>query len=251
MMAVDRFWEILEATIAPTREEQLERFKVELQRLSVTDLVEFTKRFFELKDAVYDWDLWLVVWLCRGGMCSDDGFTYFRSWLLSRGRALYERARQDPDGFVEDLAQVENPFFETFDYALGDIYREKVTREIGDTDVPHRSEPGRGDWLRPELKDRSGSHMLNLCVVFKEMGDPEFAEIERRFPRLWQHCLAKGIIKVYDPNAPPQESEPPLPSPEEIARSKVDPNLANTDFGAYLHALAKAAREEYQRRRIN
>jgi hypothetical protein len=37
--------------------------------------------------------------LINGGM-SDDGFTDFRYWLISRGRDVYERALADPDSLT-------------------------------------------------------------------------------------------------------------------------------------------------------
>jgi hypothetical protein len=37
--------------------------------------------------------------------CSDDGLDYFRGWLLTQGRAIWEAALQNPDGLAE-LPQV-------------------------------------------------------------------------------------------------------------------------------------------------
>src|SRR6266849_10114188 len=99
-MTTEQFWQIIEATSAPTREEQLERFKSELHQLSLQELIEFGRLFAEFEFAAYSWDLWLVAWLCQGGMCSDDRFTGFRTWLISRGRATYESALADADALV-------------------------------------------------------------------------------------------------------------------------------------------------------
>ena len=115
-MSTDQFWQIIEATHAPTREEQLEQFRRELQRLTPQELIEFEWIFAELTFAAYSWDLWLVAWLCHGGMCSDDGFSDFRSWLISRGRAIYESALNDVDALVEEMRQTEHPEFELFGY---------------------------------------------------------------------------------------------------------------------------------------
>lgn len=247
-MSVEQFWQIIEATSAPTKPEQLVRFKGELQKLSLGALIEFERIFGELFYAAYSWDLWLVAWLCQGGLCSDDGFTDFRYWLISRGRAVYETGVQEPDALVDEITRADNPGFERFAYVGSEAYRERTEAEFPDLGLQRPKEPAGGAWLRPELKDRRGSKMLNLCVVFNEMGDEEFDAIERQFPRVWQYCIQKGIIKVRDPNAPPEEPAERLPTPEEVARSMVDPNLANTDFGAYLKALGDAAREAYRRR---
>jgi len=42
--------------------------------------------------------------LINGG-CSDDGFFYFRAWLISRGQKVYDAALQNPDS----LAKVADP----------------------------------------------------------------------------------------------------------------------------------------------
>src|SRR5579859_3614866 len=67
-------------------------FKRGLQRLAPQEMIKFWHIFVERKFAAYSWDLWLVVWLCQGGWCSDDGFHDFRAWLISRCRAIYEAA---------------------------------------------------------------------------------------------------------------------------------------------------------------
>jgi hypothetical protein len=50
----------------------------------------------------YDWGLWGAACVINGG-CSDDCFDYFRAYLISRGREVFEAAVADPDS----LASVE------------------------------------------------------------------------------------------------------------------------------------------------
>lgn len=45
------------------------------------------------------WSLWGAAYLMNGG-CSDDGFKYFRDWLISEGQEAYEMAIADPDSLV-------------------------------------------------------------------------------------------------------------------------------------------------------
>src|SRR5262249_15867806 len=154
----------------------------------------FQREFVEHKIAAYSWDLWLVAWLCQGGMCSDDGFTDFRSWLISRGRATYDSALADADPLVDEIRLTEDPELRSFGYVASAIYCELTGREFPNFEFQYPKEPHGGEWLRAELKDRTGSKMLNRCVVFNEMGEQEFAAIEKRFPRIWQLCVEKGII---------------------------------------------------------
>ena len=65
--------------------------------------------------------------------------------------------------------------------------------EIPELEFEQSMEPLGGDWLRPELKERTGSKIVNRCVVFNEMGDQEFAAIERQFPRVWELFVQRGV----------------------------------------------------------
>ena len=67
-------------------------------------------------------------------------------------------------------------------------------KEFPELEFQQPKEPLGGDWLRPELKERTGSKIVNRCVVFNEMGDQEFAAIERRFPRVWELFVQRGVI---------------------------------------------------------
>jgi hypothetical protein len=193
-MSPDRFWQIIQSTHAATQEEQLELFKRELQRLTPSELIEFERIFVEQSFAAYTWDLWLVAWLCQGGTCSDDGFADFRKWLISRGRAIYEASLENADALVDEMRKAENPEFELFGYVPNETYSEITGEDFPDLGVEYPKEPAGGDWLRPALKDRTGSKVLNLCVVFNEMGDEEFAAIKQRFPRIWGLCVQRGIV---------------------------------------------------------
>jgi hypothetical protein len=239
-MNTNQFWQIIEATRAATQEEQLEGFRRELQRLAPQELIEFERLFIECSFAAYNWDLWLVAWLCQGGRCSDDSFMDFRAWLISRGRAIYEAALRDADSLADEMNQTEDPEFELFGSIPNKTYRSMTGQNFPNLDVRHPKEPTAGDWLRPELKDRTGSKLLNRCVVFNEMEDKEFLAIERRFPRVWDLCVKRGIITTGAQAAPST-----LPTPEDVAAT-VDPNLAETDFAAYLKALGDAARQAYK-----
>jgi len=44
--------------------------------------------------------LWAAAYVINGG-CSDDGFEYFRGWLIAQGREVYERIVPDPDTLAD------------------------------------------------------------------------------------------------------------------------------------------------------
>ena len=240
-MSTEQFWQIIEATRATTQEQQLDLLRQELEQLAPGELIEFERILSERLFAAFNWDLWVVAWLCEGGLCSDDNFMDFRQWLISRGCAVFDAALENPDSLVDEMRQTEHRAFESFSYVPANIYRELTGEELPDLALEHPKEPTGGDWLRPELKDRSNNPILNLCVVFNELGADEYRRIEQRFPRIWALCMERGIIRSSEPT-PPSE----VPSPEQVAAT-VDPNLATTDFGAYLKGLGEAARQKYRK----
>ena len=44
--------------------------------------------------------LWAAASLINGG-CGDDGFEYFRGWLIVQGRELFEKSVADPDSLAD------------------------------------------------------------------------------------------------------------------------------------------------------
>jgi hypothetical protein len=50
----------------------------------------------------YRWDLWAAAYIINGS-CSDDGFDYFRGWLIAQGRGSFYAALADPETLVDVL----------------------------------------------------------------------------------------------------------------------------------------------------
>ena len=69
------------------------------------------------------------------GGCSDDGFEYFRLWVISRGSEVYENARADPDSLitVADAEVPEDIFdFESFWYVALDAFKNETGKDLYD-----------------------------------------------------------------------------------------------------------------------
>jgi hypothetical protein len=63
------------------------------------DIVAFGKALWELLSESYRADLWAAAYVINGG-ASDDGFDYFRGWLIAQGREVFRQALADPDGLA-------------------------------------------------------------------------------------------------------------------------------------------------------
>lgn len=165
-MTQDQFWNLIASSKAASRgsfERQAKALGQELAKLSPEEIVEFQRIFDEHTDRAYTWDLWGAAYILGGG-CSDDAFVDFRSWLISMGREIYERALKDP----ESLADVplgpeggEDAFFEEFAYVAPQVYEKKTGKE----EMP--------DYERHSTDEPAGE-------AWDEDGD----DLERRFPRL-------------------------------------------------------------------
>ena len=169
-MDADRFWEIIEQTLIPgaDAETRMEALSAILSQRSLDEIVAFEVAFRDRINAAYSWDLWGAAYLILGG-CSDDGFEYFRRWLVSRGRATYERAIRHPDELAEIDLEPTGPDevweFEEFYYVAGDVFEQKG----GEGDIRDRSAPELGPFDRPSGKE------------FEE----DDTHLRERYPRLW------------------------------------------------------------------
>jgi hypothetical protein len=132
-MDISEFWQVIEQsrTTAGGCEEQAEHLVELLVKKKSREIVEFGRHFSDRLNQAYRWDLWGVAYLVNGG-CSDDGFEYFRSWLISQGREYFEAALQDPQSAADKAVPGEGAECEDLLYAAGTAYEELT----GDEEMP-------------------------------------------------------------------------------------------------------------------
>lgn len=123
-MTKDEFWEHIRASRRLDPDEHAERLAVRLAKLPTKDILAFGRWWDTLHRKSYTWKLWGAAYLINGG-CSDDGFDYFRDWLLLQGRPTYEAALRNPDSLADVLkgeGEVEaecNPAYDAYSAATG------------------------------------------------------------------------------------------------------------------------------------
>lgn len=96
---MNRFWEVIATACRPDLNPETEwasALENELARLTPDEILEFDRIFDALAEKAYHRDLWSAADLINGG-ASDDGFYYFRCWLIGKGRRVYEDTLSDPD----------------------------------------------------------------------------------------------------------------------------------------------------------
>jgi len=174
-MPAEKFWLIIERATkaAHDPDARVEALRTGLRELTLEEIISFEVAFRRYLNKAYTWDLWGAAYVINGG-CSDDGFEYFRRWLVSRGRDVYEAALATPDSLAQLDAQPGPWEFEEIYYVALEVFKEKG----GEGDVRDHAEPEAG------------------------LGGPEpsgepFAEDEehlaRRYPKLWQRFGAAPL----------------------------------------------------------
>ena len=137
MMNEEQFWDIVQKAVDEAGDDEDEYLEVvmhELSKLSLKEMVGFRLRTDKLLYDSYTSEMWCAGYLMNGG-CSDDGFEYFRLWVISRGRKVYEAALANPDNLIDYIAEdAEVDFFEfeLFWYAAIDAFEEATEADLYD-----------------------------------------------------------------------------------------------------------------------
>ena len=162
------FWALIDHSTAfgADPDAQLADLRTALDRLPASRIADFERMFDAALRRSYSWDLWGAASLASGGL-SDDGFEYFRCWLISRGRKTFEAVLADPDR----LAAIIPPdasgdvSFEEFAYVARGAWAAKTGRDWGD--MPFVA-----------------AMIYNIRPSGKQFSE-EPADLAKRYPKLW------------------------------------------------------------------
>ncbi|HEV2172244.1 MAG TPA: DUF4240 domain-containing protein, partial [Nitrospira sp.] len=109
---------------------------------------------------------WGAAFVINGG-CSDDGFEYFRGWLMLQGRDVWEAALRDPDSLAE-VAIDGNADCEDVLSVATEAYRRVTGRSLPSHGEPQEDQPAGQAWeeedlesLYPRLWERSAKRVRN------------------------------------------------------------------------------------------
>ncbi|MEV6251267.1 DUF4240 domain-containing protein [Streptomyces sp. NPDC051742] len=104
-MNKQQFWQLLEAAhnqaSDPNDGEAVAREAASLlASRPVEEILAAEQVLWDLMVDSYTNPLWAAAYIANGG-CSDDGFDYFRGWLIAQGREVFEHVVADPDALAE------------------------------------------------------------------------------------------------------------------------------------------------------
>jgi hypothetical protein len=148
-MDQQQFWTIIESsgrTALNDPERQLDAVRDLLSTLPPAEVIDFGNLFNQKLADAYTWDLWGAAYLINGG-CSDDGFYCFRAWLISRGRAVFEAAVQNPDSLAGQTDPGRDDYeFEELWYVPQEVYQELTGEELPPAEICFLAEPKGEPW---------------------------------------------------------------------------------------------------------
>jgi hypothetical protein len=102
-----------------------------LAERSRQDILDFDRIFARLDIAAYKAELWNAVEVIMCG-CSDDGFSDFRSWLISRGATIYHKVLEDPE-YLAEIVEIEDRLAITLEelrYVTVHAYQTKTSEDF-------------------------------------------------------------------------------------------------------------------------
>jgi len=135
MMNKNEFWELIQASFEEGNWETDKQMEILIDKLSTYSEEEIFK--FEAIYQVYDKEaykrkLWAAAFVMNGG-CSDDGFDYFKGWLISRGEEPYLNALKDPDSLIDLDVSPDCDYFENED--MLSVPMRAFMKNIGTDDI--------------------------------------------------------------------------------------------------------------------
>lgn len=146
-MNEETFWKIIRkachkyskkcGTVPRDIDEWDERLTEALEKLDAEDIIEWNHIFDRFAAQAYTRDLWGAAYLINGG-ASDDGFYYFRCWLIGMGKEVYEKAIENPDSLASVVGDDEEAEAEI--YAAAHQAWMNVTGNSDEAPYPARNE---------------------------------------------------------------------------------------------------------------
>ncbi|NII26210.1 DUF4240 domain-containing protein [Pseudoflavitalea sp. X16] len=129
LMDEDQYWDIVQQSKnnAVDQKSQVDNLVALLTKLSADEIWKFRLRTEQLLHQAHTSNLWCAVTIMNRGFVSDDSFIYFKTWLISCGKDVYNAAVADPDSLINQIdSSIQYYEFESFRY--GTHYAiEKVT----------------------------------------------------------------------------------------------------------------------------
>ncbi|MFJ9647083.1 DUF4240 domain-containing protein [Streptomyces sp. NPDC101206] len=101
-MDLEQFWKLIEQARgrATDSEGVADQATALLAAHEPQQIIDAQQILWDLMAASYQAPLWAAAYLINDG-CSDDGFDYFRGWLIAQGRTVFDQVVADADQLAD------------------------------------------------------------------------------------------------------------------------------------------------------
>ena len=144
----DQFWTIIKQAQGTDIAENL---KPILAKLPLKDIFSFGEILDGKIADLHRWDIWGIAYIVNGG-CSDDGFEYFRCWVVAQGKEFYNKLATDPDDVFTD-SDVSDCECEELGYVAGKVYKQVSKQEIPQISRKYVKDPSGESWEEDDLEE--------------------------------------------------------------------------------------------------
>jgi Protein of unknown function (DUF4240) len=134
MLDENLYWKIIEESLKKsTDQDNREEYLISrIQKLTPAEIIGFHLRTQKLLCDIYTSDIWCAAYIMNGG-CSDDGFEYFRYWVISNGKETYYKTKENPDSLINKIdEEIEGYEFESFGYVASTAFENKTEKSLFD-----------------------------------------------------------------------------------------------------------------------
>lgn len=132
MLEEELYWQIVAESLANSKDEkEQETYLIaRLEKMPLQEIIGFRFRTDKLLYDTHTSPMWCAAHLINSG-CSDDGFIYFRNWVISRGKEVYTNAKENPDTLITQIHESCDYYeFESFWYVALEAYENRTGQDL-------------------------------------------------------------------------------------------------------------------------
>lgn len=205
------FWQIIDASFydCDNNRYQDECLHDLLTQYHPQQILEFYSLFENYRHKADRGDIWAAGLLLNSGHGTDDGFVYFRNWLISMGKEVYFNALENPDSLADVAITVNEDGhtqaeYEEFAYIAVDVYEKKTNGRILYDDLEEKELADSDDWYggdfdNPQWLTKNLPHLYQKYGHLKEQAEQEFKDFIQSIIVTEVNIPNLGTVRVNHP----------------------------------------------------
>lgn len=121
------FWQLIDDANreAEDRYQFIDALTAKLTAFGAKEMRNFDKWLLTKTGELNNWDIWALAYIVRRG-CGDDAFDYFKAWVVSKGKDVFETVKQMDTTKLPTLF-TEDPQLEELYYLAGEVFESRTS----------------------------------------------------------------------------------------------------------------------------